>query len=846
MIAHVRTSSLPADTEAMTVTWSGRTPAVAAALVVLSMPALHIPGSTSEGASSQAELLVESTLTGRGNFIFDTRLGEPAIPADLRANLDNYPEYDTYVLQFVGPVYESWISELQALGVEVFDYLPDHSFIVAMAPEIKEKAADLPFVRWMGTYHPAYKFVPDLIRWVEGVAMVELSAFPGRPTQRINETIRAGGGSVLTELLVGGERRILAELPPGLLAPLAALPEVSWIEPVLTASFLNEQATWVVQTNTSSPPADARRIHSKGINGTGQLVTVADTGLDVCHEMFAANPGGPCSGASGVGPSHRKVLAYLRPLGGCANFIDEGPVRHGTHVSGTVAGDAPTIGQYGVTTHDGHAFGARIILQDLENRSYPLNQFQSMGRCDVGTCLPFDLITKLWQPAFDLGSHVHSNSWGPIDVNSPSGPPGSYCDWARQADQFMWDHPTFMILFAAGNGGNASDTTLCTGSAKDIITVGATFNGASAHNVPDFSSRGPADDGRLKPTLVAPGQLVWSACPNCNPPPYRPLDGTSFSTPGLAGSVALVREYFVGGWYPTGSPVPSSSMTPSAALLKAVLINGAIEIGGAGAYANSESHYPNNNTGWGRIHLDNALYFTGDPRRLVVLSNDNNSLSTGQWKQFYVWVETPGPFEATLVWTDRPGTLGAAKAIVNDLDLVVVDPSGNLYRGNAFRGRPAESATGGSPDRTNVEEGVLRLNATRGVWTIKVAAKSVPQGPQAFSLVVTGGLDPTKLLGNLIGVSISPASQIAYFNPTGCLDAVASFTASPSGSYAFVWDFGDSSTGASGVTQISHTYPPVAVIRTVRLTVIDSSPSSPRIGDAPTPATVDVRKASFC
>lgn len=48
--------------------------------------------------------------------------------------------------------------------------------------------------------------------------------------------------------------------------------------------------------------------------------------------------------------------------------------------------------------------------------------------------------------------------------------------------------------------------------------------------------------------------------------------GTSMSTPVGAGAVALVRQYFMQGYYPTGAPVTASVYTPSAPLLKAVVM----------------------------------------------------------------------------------------------------------------------------------------------------------------------------------------------------------------------------------------------------------------------------------
>src|SRR5205807_7842803 len=127
--------------------------------------------------------------------------------------------------------------------------------------------------------------------------------------------------------------------------------------------------------------------------------------------------------------------------------------------------------------------------------------------------------------------------------------------------------------------------------AKNVIGVGATVNGPGLESVADFSSRGPAGDGRLKPDVTAPGVSLWSAQgldPGGDGTAYWTLSGTSMATPTVAGSAGLVRQYYVDGWYPTGSKSATDGFTPSAALIKATIINSAREMTGAGAYANGE------------------------------------------------------------------------------------------------------------------------------------------------------------------------------------------------------------------------------------------------------------------
>ena len=73
---------------------------------------------------------------------------------------------------------------------------------------------------------------------------------------------------------------------------------------------------------------------------------------------------------------------------------------------------------------------------------------------------------------------------------------------------------------------------------------------------PDYimldSSRGPLDDGRIKPDVLAPGGYVWScraqeaadtADATGSSQWYLEYTGTSMATPNAAGAAAMIKEY---------------------------------------------------------------------------------------------------------------------------------------------------------------------------------------------------------------------------------------------------------------------------------------------------------------
>ena len=96
---------------------------------------------------------------------------------------------------------------------------------------------------------------------------------------------------------------------------------------------------------------------------------------------------------------------------------------------------------------------------------------------------------------------------------------------------------------------------------------------------------GPTVDGRIKPDLIAPGIGITSANGYSEPGECRvsTSSGTSLSSPLLAGTAALVRQYFTDGYYPEGKQPTENGFVPMAALIKAVLVNSGERLTGSEA-----------------------------------------------------------------------------------------------------------------------------------------------------------------------------------------------------------------------------------------------------------------------
>jgi hypothetical protein len=472
-----------------------------------------------------------------------------------------------------------------------------------------------------------------------------------------------------------------------------------------------------------------------------------DSGLDYNSCWFRD------AGNAPPNANHRKVISYKTWGGG--NVYDGCGTGHGTHVAGTCVGDQSFINP-GNFSYNGTAYGAKIAVQDVGADGF--------FDCLLGLISVPGSLSAALDDAYAIGARVHTNSWGSTS--------NSYDTFARDVDNSMWSHKDFLVSIAMGNSGPGSGTIGSPATAKNCMSVGSTRQAPQQDIVAGYSSRGPTTDGRRKPTVMAPGgespTYIFSANNHSGNPPSptcaaqgSPFQGTSMATPAVSGSALLVRQYYREGWYPAGTADPGEGFIPSGSLVKATLANSAADMGA--------SDIPNNNEGWGRLLLDDALYFEGDSRELRA-EDEDVGLATGEQDSYAYEVDSSSePLEIVLVWTDYPASTGGGVKLVNNLNLEVEAPGGAIYRGNVFSG--GQSAPGGSFDNLNPVE-VVRLDAPpTGTYTIRISGFNVPQGTrQPYALAATGafaGWPPSPTSApDAAGVSRSTVLQ-GHPNPFG-------------------------------------------------------------------------------
>jgi len=602
-----------------------------------------------------------------------------------------------WIVAFEPPSDAALVANLEAAGARLHGYLPSNAYLVRATGDTAAALERVPGVLRVDRLRAEWKISPDLgrIEWrtderraVAPDLLLVVHAFDDAPEADAVRAMNAAGARILSVGSDASGRRLVVRATDDAVARIAEDPAVVWIEEVGELELRNDAARWVIQSNVNG----VTPLHEQGLFGEGEIVGHIDAQISMGSCYFSDTDDNT------PGPDHRKVVAYRSSTGLGANS-------HGTHTAGTVAGDREPVD--GSLLQRGMAPKARISHT---------NFFDIDGFGDS----PSNLLAML-NAAHADGARVHTNSWGETSV-------GTYTTWSVDVDTFARANEEDLVIFAIANVGDV----IAPENSKNCLAVGRTNRAPNQHQQAGSNASGPTFDGRRKPDVLAPGTSTVSASTTgCS---TVSMTGTSMSAPAVAGGAVLVREYFTSGFYPSGAPRASDAYVPTGALLKAAVINSAVDLTGVFGY-------PTDLEGWGRILLDDALYFAGDARRLWLRDvRHAEGLATGEVDTYRVRVAgLAQPLKVSLVFTDQPALHLADPAPVNDLDLEVEGPDG-LFLGNVFDVLAGTSMGGGAADPLNNVERVVRILPTPGTWTIRVRGADVPMGPQGYALVVNGDL----------------------------------------------------------------------------------------------------------
>lgn len=780
------------------------------------------------GGPATAEIRLKSVTFNPGN-------GElPNIPARLTRALPAVGQKGYYIVQFSGPVEQAWKDRLANAGVELLDYIPDNAFKVRMTPTQARVISRLSSIAWVGAFEPAYAISPEV---VDGPQLLRVTVERGGDPAAVAALAAQVGATVMNgdgnNLLIGADRAQLETLAQGL--------DVAWIEPYQIFEKHNTSAGGIIGVTGSGGTSGGAR--ARGYDGSTQIAAVADTGIG----------GGTAATAHRDIPSSRVVAIYNWPgvTDSCFQTIyDDGAVDvdsgHGTHVAGSVLSGGDPAG-FGT----GMAPAARLVMQSTENYVVTSNLCKTLyGYQNDYYLTGLNNLSGLFQQAYTAGARVHANSWGSAAAGSytSNSVTADQFIWNNK-DMTITFSAGNEGIDANSDGIIDNDSIGAPATAKNVITIGASENvgdaggnfpcdtgltyqsrdayqpsttcsGMSGNNIlgtygtrwpadypanpiagdlsagnaeqmAAFSSRGPTDDNRIKPDVVAPGTWILSTYSDMyqegydagtNPRNstyqmdgwgmprngyYKYFGGTSMSNPIAAGGAVVVRDFYQKAY----------SLNASSALVKATLINTAVDLADENNDGVNDNDYPipNVHEGWGRINIDNA---TDSSEKFFDVTS---GLSTGGSKTYDVTLGG-GPLKVTLVWSDYPAAANASVTLVNNLNLTLTAPNGTTtYLGNVFSG--GWSATGGSADTRNNVENVYIQNPTAGTWKITVSGANVPNGPQPFALVVGGAstVVETSPPAPISTGLLSPSANAAVTSSAGDNNG---FQTSPTNAYA--------------------------------------------------------------
>ena len=608
-----------------------------------------------------------------------------------------------YVVRCAEHIDRSSRLAVEATGARVVGCLPPDAFQVEADGEMLRRISADPRFAGAAELLPGDKVDARLSEMLEGGAeavVASVVALGPEDREGLREYVVSRGGELLKGCLNGNDS-FRARLPAALVGELAQRGEVRWMEPFSRPKLMNDRVVEPAAMNMR----EVWDLH--GLSGSNQVVSTSDSGVDFTHRDL-------------------DFAQQFAGLGVVKNCCSNDYIGHGTHTAGSIVGKG--------TMSDGQirgvAWGAKLwawfCLEKFENPE------------DAGNILTPETCDELFRPEHEKWpTFIHSASWGDTTTKSRS----KYTSYSREIDQFVWEHPDFLPVFACGNAGSGARTASAEATAKNVLAVGATqstrsgpfgdkfnkYQSGDPTQTATYSSRGPSLDGRIKPDLAAPGTGILSTRAanwaydggdypaNTN---YAFQNGTSMATPLTAGAVALVREWLVDRCGFRGEP-------PTAALMKAVITGGAKGVS-----------KPNNEQGWGRVDLAETLFPSNRAVRLI----DRIPFAAGTNFSYVVRTTDTAPLDVQLVWIDYPGNDAAADSdpkLVNDLDLTVEpleNGAGTVWYGNG----------GTAADRINTTESVRIGTAPAGAYKVTVACRSVTYDHTeggAAALYIRGALE---------------------------------------------------------------------------------------------------------
>ena len=555
------------------------------------------------------------------------------------------------------------IRELELNGIELLEYIPVNTYVVSLDKGVSRQLLNQYSIKSIFPVEPIHKLdpkiqnnsFPDWIVNTDGRISVKVLLYKNVDFSDVLNYFKANFN---IDNINVHSNSITVTVDPLDLHDLSVINEVWYIEPIDAPSFPeNKTARTLHRSNT----INTNYASGKHYNGEGINIMMQDDGL--------------------VGPHiDRQGRVDQSFCNGCSSSSSND---HGDHVSGTImgAGNLDPLGK-------GMADGAFLYVYGSSNNNY----------YDVPNLyLNYDVL-------------ITSKSYS-------DGCNAGYTSLARDLDEQINMYPSLIHVFSAGNNGS-SDCGYGAGSGWGNVTGGhkqgknviATANLTETGGLASSSSRGPAEDGRIKPDIGAKGTDVYSPV---SPYTYDSYTGTSMACPGVSGVMAQLYHAYKD---------LNNDEFPSSALMKCILLNSADDIGNPG---------PDFKHGWGEVNAYKALN---------ILENNtyfSDSISQGDNNVHLITIPT-GVKQVKIMtyWHDKEASANASISLVNNINSYITDPNGIVYNPWVLDESPNSSsldqnAYRGIDDLNNMEQ-ITFDDPISGTYILSLFGYSIAFGPEEY------------------------------------------------------------------------------------------------------------------
>lgn len=652
---------------------------------------------------STLALILSTAITSQSNsFDFQAAviphqdMNKAVIAADFM-HYASYGDSSAHVLvRFDSPPSQNTKDELKAHGVEIQKSLGGSSYIASLKPRTLDPRGVMMVsnIKEVRQFEPTWKlhayladgFIPNWTMPTSGmhvddpIIAVYVMLHSDIDLQETAREYERFYGAFVRSTIEAIDT-IVMEIPYSTIDLLIEEDRVLYLEPALP------KFTESNNSNRAVTQADTAQDAPYNLDGEGVVVMVYDGGYGLSsHSDFSGRH-------------------TVRDSSGLSD--------HATHVAGTIGGDGS-----GNALYTGMAPAVTI-------ESYGFEQEGGLSQGFLYTD-PGDLAEDYGQAINSYGAVLANNS-----IGTNTAPNGFPCDWtgnygitSNLIDSVVRGDlgGDIRIIWANGNERGSSNcgtsyvSTAPPACAKNHITVGAI--NSNDESMTYFSSWGPTDDGRIKPDISAPGcqsndDNGVTSCSSSGS--YNSKCGTSMACPTVTGLSALIMQ----DWR---AQFPGEADMRSATL-KSLLAHTAEDKFNEG---------PDCQYGYGSVRVVDAIDHVREENFAEL------EVSQGETVEMLVYVEQSSEVKVTIAWDDVPATPLVIPSLVNDIDLIVIDPNGTThYPWTIDPSNPGAPAVRTSPDHLNNIEQVEIDAGLTGVYRIQITGYNIAEGPQEFSLMAS-------------------------------------------------------------------------------------------------------------